>query len=181
MTRTGKDSPIFLSLLCRSHLHLFFIFIKPITINAHSSFSLPPPLKAMVNLTLYTVKAVVMLDSDGGRVLAKYFGSDYANPKDQKAFEKGLYDKTKRAPHGKSSRPPSIKSGASLSLTRHCTMESGQTATQGDETKEQASHLGGHAHCNRGHHHSARNHVPGRSRQFNNAGWEPEMKKMLRT
>ncbi|KAG0340752.1 Golgi-to-ER vesicle coat component [Podila humilis] len=54
----------------------------------------------MVNLTLYTVKAVVMLDSDGGRVLAKYFGTDYANPKDQKAFEKGLYDKTKRAPHG---------------------------------------------------------------------------------
>ena len=54
----------------------------------------------MVNLTLYTVKAVVMLDSEGGRVLAKYFGTDYASAKDQKAFEKGLYDKTKRAPHG---------------------------------------------------------------------------------
>ncbi|CAO3563014.1 unnamed protein product [Mortierella alpina] len=54
----------------------------------------------MVNLTLYTIKAVVMLDSEGGRVLAKYFGQDYASPKDQKAFEKGLYDKTKRAPHG---------------------------------------------------------------------------------
>lgn len=54
----------------------------------------------MVNLTLYTIKAVVMLDSEGGRVLAKYFGQDYSSPKDQKAFEKGLYDKTKRAPHG---------------------------------------------------------------------------------
>jgi hypothetical protein len=54
----------------------------------------------MVNLTLYTVKAVVMLDSEGGRVLAKYFGSDYTSAKDQKAFEKGLYEKTKRALHG---------------------------------------------------------------------------------
>lgn len=55
----------------------------------------------MVNLTLNTIKAVVMLDSEGGRVLAKYFGQDYSSAKDQKAFEKGLYDKTKRAPHGK--------------------------------------------------------------------------------
>ncbi|KAI8347899.1 Longin-like domain-containing protein [Mortierella sp. GBAus27b] len=44
----------------------------------------------MVNLTLYTVKAVVMLDSEGGRVLAKYFGTDYSSAKDQKAFEKEI-------------------------------------------------------------------------------------------
>ncbi|KAF9160393.1 Golgi-to-ER vesicle coat component [Actinomortierella ambigua] len=54
----------------------------------------------MVNLSLYTVKAVIMLDSEGGRVLAKYYGRDYAAAKEQKAFEKGLYEKTKRAVHG---------------------------------------------------------------------------------
>ncbi|KAG0231172.1 Golgi-to-ER vesicle coat component [Actinomortierella wolfii] len=54
----------------------------------------------MVNLSLYTVKAVIMLDSEGGRVLAKYYGRDYSAAKEQKAFEKGLYEKTKRSPHG---------------------------------------------------------------------------------
>ncbi|KAI8149430.1 clathrin adaptor complex small chain-domain-containing protein [Fennellomyces sp. T-0311] len=51
----------------------------------------------MVNLSLYSIKAVVLLDAEGNRVLAKYYGSDYSNLKDQKAFEKGLFDKTKRA------------------------------------------------------------------------------------
>lgn len=51
----------------------------------------------MVNLSLYSIKAVLLLDAEGNRVLAKYYGSDYTNLKEQKAFEKGLYDKTKRA------------------------------------------------------------------------------------
>ncbi|KAI7854404.1 Longin-like domain-containing protein [Circinella umbellata] len=51
----------------------------------------------MVNLSLYSIKAVVLLDAEGNRVLAKYYGSDYSNLKEQKAFEKGLFDKTKRA------------------------------------------------------------------------------------
>jgi hypothetical protein len=51
----------------------------------------------MVNLSLYAIKAVVLLDAEGNRVLSKYYGKDYANTKDQKAFEKGLFDKTKRA------------------------------------------------------------------------------------
>lgn len=51
----------------------------------------------MVNLSLYSIKAVVLLDAEGNRVLAKYYGQEYPNLKDQKAFEKGLFDKTKRA------------------------------------------------------------------------------------
>ncbi|KAL1921459.1 uncharacterized protein VTP21DRAFT_11175 [Calcarisporiella thermophila] len=50
-----------------------------------------------MNLSLYTIKAVLILDSDGNRVLAKYYGKDYASLKDQKAFERSLFDKTKRS------------------------------------------------------------------------------------
>lgn len=60
--------------------------------------SLPAHLIAvMVNLSLYSIKAVLLLDAEGNRVLAKYYGSDYTTLKEQKAFEKGLFDKTKRA------------------------------------------------------------------------------------
>ncbi|KAI8581654.1 hypothetical protein K450DRAFT_230544 [Umbelopsis ramanniana AG] len=51
----------------------------------------------MVNLSLYAIKAVILLDAEGNRVLSKYYGKDFASTKDQKAFEKGLFDKTKRA------------------------------------------------------------------------------------
>ncbi|CAO3677412.1 unnamed protein product [Umbelopsis vinacea] len=51
----------------------------------------------MVNLSLYAIKAVVLLDAEGNRVLSKYYGKEYVSTKDQKAFEKGLFDKTKRA------------------------------------------------------------------------------------
>lgn len=60
------------------------------------AFDLHPSYK-MVNLSLYAIKAVVLLDAEGNRVLSKYYGKDYASTKDQKAFEKGLFDKTKRA------------------------------------------------------------------------------------
>lgn len=59
--------------------------------------TLPVSCNNMVNLSLYSIKAVLLLDAEGNRVLAKYYGSDYTNLKEQKAFEKGLYDKTKRA------------------------------------------------------------------------------------
>ena len=58
------------------------------------------------NLTLYTTTAFLILDSDGQRVLAKYYrpkGSPYGDPKglttqkEQRNFEKGLWDKTKKA------------------------------------------------------------------------------------
>ncbi|KAI8047543.1 AP complex, mu/sigma subunit [Gilbertella persicaria] len=51
----------------------------------------------MVNLSLYSIKAVILLDAEGNRVLAKYYGSEQTTVKQQKQFEKGLFDKTKRA------------------------------------------------------------------------------------
>jgi len=60
----------------------------------------------MPNLTLYTTSAFLILDSDGQRVLAKYYrpkGSPYGdakglvNLKEQRAYEKGLWEKTKKA------------------------------------------------------------------------------------
>ncbi|KAH8110551.1 coatomer protein [Phellopilus nigrolimitatus] len=60
----------------------------------------------MPNLTLYTTTAFLILDSDGQRVLAKYYrpkGSPYGDTKglttlkEQKSFEKGLWEKTKKA------------------------------------------------------------------------------------
>ncbi|KAI9028248.1 Longin-like domain-containing protein [Phycomyces nitens] len=51
----------------------------------------------MVNLSLDSIKAVILLDAEGNRVLAKYYGAERLSLKEQKAFEKGLFDKTKRA------------------------------------------------------------------------------------
>ena len=48
--------------------------------------------------TLYTFKAVLVLDTEGKRILAKYYGNDFATVKEQIAFEKNLFDKTKRNP-----------------------------------------------------------------------------------
>ncbi|KAH8827811.1 coatomer protein [Flagelloscypha sp. PMI_526] len=58
-----------------------------------------------MNLTLYSIQAFIILDTEGHRVLAKYYpdktgeGQDaaFATLKDQKAFEKGLWAKTKKA------------------------------------------------------------------------------------
>ena len=59
-----------------------------------------------MNLSLYSVQAFIILDTEGNRVLAKYYRSkshpqgeskDLLTLKDQKAFEKGLWQKTKKA------------------------------------------------------------------------------------
>ncbi|CAG8846280.1 30949_t:CDS:2, partial [Racocetra persica] len=52
-----------------------------------------------INLSLYTTTAVILLDGEGNRILAKYYGNKnpYPTPKEQKVFEKGLFDKTRRA------------------------------------------------------------------------------------
>src|SRR5580693_32883 len=68
-----------------------------------------------MNLTLYAVNAFIVLDTDGHRVLAKYYSpkgqTQLGNPdpnkglhtlKEQRAFEKGLFSKTKK-PGGASS------------------------------------------------------------------------------
>ncbi|EIM83054.1 coatomer protein [Stereum hirsutum FP-91666 SS1] len=65
----------------------------------------------MTNLSLYAVNAFIILDTDGHRVLAKYYnpkGQSYLGGpndfnkglhslKEQRAFEKGLFQKTKKA------------------------------------------------------------------------------------
>ena len=59
-----------------------------------------------MNLSLYTISGFVIMDTDGHRVLAKYYhpaGDPNASSKklttlkEQRAFEKGLWQKTKKA------------------------------------------------------------------------------------
>jgi coatomer subunit zeta len=59
-----------------------------------------------LNLSLYTVSGFIITDTDGHRVLAKYYhppGAPNAGSKkltalkEQRAFEKGLFQKTKKA------------------------------------------------------------------------------------
>uniref|UniRef100_A0A2H1V7U4 Coatomer subunit zeta n=2 Tax=Spodoptera frugiperda TaxID=7108 RepID=A0A2H1V7U4_SPOFR len=48
--------------------------------------------------TLYIVKGMCILDNDGNRILAKYYDKDIMpTAKEQKAFEKNLFNKTHRA------------------------------------------------------------------------------------
>lgn len=63
----------------------------------------------MADLSLYSVKATLILDNEGNRVFAKYYSAPHPDPataasspaagtsvKDQKAFEKGLFSKTNK-------------------------------------------------------------------------------------
>ena len=58
-----------------------------------------------MNLTLYAVTSFIILDTDGNRVLSKYYRQEnnpssskgLANTKEQRAFEKGLWQKTKKS------------------------------------------------------------------------------------
>ncbi|XP_033125223.1 coatomer subunit zeta-1-like isoform X2 [Anneissia japonica] len=47
--------------------------------------------------SLYTVKAIAILDNDGERLVAKYYDDTFPTTKEQRAFEKNLFDKTHRA------------------------------------------------------------------------------------
>lgn len=62
-----------------------------------------------MNLSLYSVAGFLVLDTDGHRVLAKYYRPKHnpllvplpdtkqlSNIKEQKAFEKGLWEKTRK-------------------------------------------------------------------------------------
>ncbi|KAI5609131.1 coatomer subunit zeta-1 [Silurus asotus] len=63
-----------------------------------------PVMHAEVELTqigntepsLYTVKAVLIMDNDGERLYAKYYDDTYPTVKEQKAFEKNIFNKTHR-------------------------------------------------------------------------------------
>ncbi|EEB99060.1 hypothetical protein MPER_01323 [Moniliophthora perniciosa FA553] len=58
-----------------------------------------------MNLSLYSINALIITDTEGQRVLAKYYrpkshpqgeSKDLSTLKEQKAFEKGLWAKTKK-------------------------------------------------------------------------------------
>lgn len=47
---------------------------------------------------MYTVKGMAILDNDGNRILAKYYDKNvFPTPKEQRNFEKNLFNKTHRA------------------------------------------------------------------------------------
>ncbi|XP_014676071.1 PREDICTED: coatomer subunit zeta-1-like, partial [Priapulus caudatus] len=45
------------------------------------------------DITLYTVKAILILDNDGNRLLVKYYGDTFPTAKEQNRFEKDLFNK----------------------------------------------------------------------------------------
>ncbi|NXL65280.1 COPZ1 protein, partial [Chordeiles acutipennis] len=47
--------------------------------------------------TLYTVKALLILDSLGQRLLAKYYDGTFPTAKEQAAFERNIFNQTHRA------------------------------------------------------------------------------------
>uniref|UniRef100_A0A8V5GTH1 Coatomer subunit zeta n=1 Tax=Melopsittacus undulatus TaxID=13146 RepID=A0A8V5GTH1_MELUD len=47
--------------------------------------------------SLYTVKAVIILDNDGERLFAKYYDGSYPSTKEQRVFEKNIFSKTQRS------------------------------------------------------------------------------------
>ena len=47
--------------------------------------------------SLYTVKAILILDNDGNRLVGKYFDNQFATVKEQVDFEKILFAKTHKA------------------------------------------------------------------------------------
>ncbi|KAJ2896162.1 Golgi-to-ER vesicle coat component [Coemansia aciculifera] len=56
----------------------------------------------MVNLSLYTVRAMVIMDGDGNRLVAKYYSrgphaQNYKTVKEQKKFESELFSKTRKS------------------------------------------------------------------------------------
>ncbi|XP_063528871.1 coatomer subunit zeta-1 isoform X2 [Pongo pygmaeus] len=56
----------------------------------------PPKVLGLQEPSLYTVKAILILDNDGDRLFAKYYDDTYPSVKEQKAFEKNIFNKTHR-------------------------------------------------------------------------------------
>jgi len=47
--------------------------------------------------SLYTIKAIIILDNDGERLLAKYYDDTYATVREQRTFEKNVFNKTHKS------------------------------------------------------------------------------------
>lgn len=55
-------------------------------------------IKFLQEPTLYVVKGIAILDNDGNRILAKYYDKNvFPTAKEQRTFEKNLFNKTHRA------------------------------------------------------------------------------------
>ncbi|KAI2809146.1 hypothetical protein RDWZM_003487 [Blomia tropicalis] len=52
---------------------------------------------SLLEPTLYLIKGIVVLDNDGNRILAKYYDETFSSVKEQKTFERNLFNKTHRA------------------------------------------------------------------------------------
>uniref|UniRef100_A0ACB8EU35 Coatomer subunit zeta-2 n=1 Tax=Sphaerodactylus townsendi TaxID=933632 RepID=A0ACB8EU35_9SAUR len=65
---------------------------------AGPSLAPPGPMESPAGLSLepslYTVKAIFILDSFGQRLLAKYYDDTFPSTKEQKIFEKNIFNKT---------------------------------------------------------------------------------------
>lgn len=48
-------------------------------------------------VSMHAIKAVILMDNDGNRIISKYYDDTYSTMKEQKAFEKSLFNKTVRA------------------------------------------------------------------------------------
>jgi hypothetical protein len=52
----------------------------------------------VLNTGLYLAKAFLLLDGDGNRLIAKYYNCpEFSAVKDQKAFEKSIFEKSKKS------------------------------------------------------------------------------------
>lgn len=48
------------------------------------------------NTTLYAVSGCLILDAEGKRIVAKYYNEDYPTTKEQRTYEKSLFQKTRK-------------------------------------------------------------------------------------
>lgn len=52
-----------------------------------------------MDASLYLIKAILILDNDGKRLIAKYYDDQFPSVKEQKAFEKSIFTKTHKTSH----------------------------------------------------------------------------------
>ena len=50
----------------------------------------------LTEASLYTIKGVAILDNDGERIFSKYYDETFPTVKEQKEFEKNLFQKTSK-------------------------------------------------------------------------------------
>uniref|UniRef100_H2ZCK8 Coatomer subunit zeta n=1 Tax=Ciona savignyi TaxID=51511 RepID=H2ZCK8_CIOSA len=51
----------------------------------------------VLEASLYTIKAILILDNDGERLVAKYYDDTYPTLREQKLFEKNVFNKTHKS------------------------------------------------------------------------------------